>query len=383
MAARYRSFLLRLPSGVRYWTVVDERYRTVEAADDFLLTSRLGRDLAEGTTQAYATSLALFFQWCAAAGVEWQAAGRCLGRFVFWLQHYDPQGARPASVEAPVRGPRRVNAVLAAVREFLRYAVSVGAVDAALLDALFQVVRDGDVPVEVRGERGAGLRDKPRHRLREPERVVQPATDDEVLGLVRACLNARDRFVVLALWRMGLRRGELTGLRREDVHFVPDAALLGCGLRGPHLHVCRRDNRNGAVAKSRRPRAVPADWLVVRAYDQYATVRDECAAAAGCDFLLVNLYQPPVGGPMRPQALNELLAALSTRAGLTRGVHPHALRHAFGTNVAASGATLDEIKDLLGHAFVTSSEVYMHPSPGRLRAAVDRVALPRAGRESR
>ncbi len=48
------------------------------------------------------------------------------------------------------------------------------------------------------------------------------------------------------------------------------------------------------------------------------------------------------------------------------------------TNVAAAGGTLDEIRELLGHAAITSSQVYMHPSPDRLRSAVDRVQLPRA-----
>jgi integrase/recombinase XerD len=373
--ARFRSFRVRLPSGVAYWSVIDEGYRPVETADEFLMACRLGRDAAEGTTQAYATSLALFLQWCAVSEVDWRSSGRHLSRFVFWLQHYDPQAAGPAA-ETPVRGARRVNAVLAAVREFLKYCVSVGAAEAVLLDALYDVVRDFDVPVEVRGQR-VGLRDRPRHRLSEPERVIVAATDAEVLALLRACRNARDRFIVLVLWRMGLRRGELSGVRREDVHLVADATLLGCGVRGPHLHVRRRDNRNGAVAKSRRARAVPADWLVVQAYDQYAAVRDRCQAADRCDFLLVNLFQPPVGGPIRPQALNELLAALSQRAGLGRGVHPHALRHSFASNVAASGATLDEIKDLLGHAFVTSSEVYLHPAPDRLRQAVNRVGVPR------
>ena len=141
---------------------------------------------------------------------------------------------------------------------------------------------------------------RPRHRLREPERPVEGLDDEEVLGLLRACGNARDRFIVLALWRMGLRRGELTGLRGEDVHFVPDATRLGCGVKGPHLHVRRRENLNGAAAKSRRPRAVPADWLVVQAYDQYMSDRDACPAARSCDFLLVNLYRGQVGAPMRP-----------------------------------------------------------------------------------
>jgi len=54
-------------------------------------------------------------------------------------------------------------------------------------------------------------------------------------------------------------------------------------------------------------------------------------------------------------------------------------RHAFATNVSASGATLDEIRELLGHQSFTASEVYLHPSPQRLREAVDRVPVPRGG----
>ncbi len=80
---------------------------------------------------------------------------------------------------------------------------------------------------------------------------------------------------------------------------------------------------------------------------------------------------------MRPRALNELLADLSRRAALERSLHPHQLRHSMATNVAAAGGTLDEIRELLGHAAITSSQVYLHPSPDRLRAAVDRVDLPR------
>jgi integrase len=136
-----------------------------------------------------------------------------------------------------------------------------------------------------------------------------------VLALLRACRSARDRFIVLGLWRIGNRRGELTGVRLEDVHFLPDSAGLGCRVRGEHLHVRRRENPNGAVAKSRRSRAVPADWIVVQAYDQYMLERGACPQARRCDFLLVNLFREPLGAPMRPRALNELLAGLC-RAGL-------------------------------------------------------------------
>ncbi len=375
---RFRSFRVRLPSGERYWTVLGAGYQPVAEADEWLLHVRLGRDCAESTTEAYAGALALFFEWCAAIGRDWRQAPGEFGRFVFWLQRYDPDGVPGAQVRI-VRGARRVNAVLAAVREFFKHAISVGMVAEAALDALFDLVEDYDLPAEVRGERaGVRLRSRPRHKLSEPERVVDAASDMEVLALLRACRNARDRFIVLALWRIGHRRGELTGVRLEDVHFVADASRLGCGIRGEHLHVRRRDNANGAIAKSRRSRVVPADWFVVQAYDQYMLERGACPQARRCDFLLVNLFREPAGQPMRPRALNELLAALSRRAGLERVIHPHQMRHGFAANIAAAGGTLDEIRELLGHAFLTSSQVYLHPSPDRLREAIERVGLPRA-----
>jgi len=372
----FRTFPVKLPSGERYWTVLDSTYQPVPAADDWLLHLRMGRDCAESTTQSYAGALALFFDWCASLGRDWRTTAGEFGRFMYWLQRYDPEATSSATVRI-VRGPRRVNVVLAAVREFFRHSAAVGEVDDTALRALFDVVEDYDLPRDVRSGPQLQMRAKPRHRMSEPDRVVDAASDDEVLALVRVCRNARDRFIVLTLWRMGNRRGELTGTRLEDVHFMPDASRLGCHVVGEHLHVRRRENINRASAKSQRSHVVPADWLVVQAYDQYMLERNASPKARACDFLLVNLFREPVGAPMRPQALNELLADLSRRAGLSRNVRPHQLRHGFATNVAAAGATLDEIRELLGHAFITTSQIYLQPSPERLRAAVERVPSPR------
>ena len=71
------------------------------------------------------------------------------------------------------------------------------------------------------------------------------------------------------------------------------------------------------------------------------------------------------------------MAAASRRAGLDRPVRPHQLRHAFGSNLADAGGGLDEIAELLGHASMSSSQVYLHPDPARLREAVERVPSPR------
>jgi len=216
-----------------------------------------------------------------------------------------------------------------------------------------------------------------RHRLHEPEATVDRASDEEIVALLRGCRSARDRLVVLLMARTGLRRGELCGLRRADVHLLPDSRVLGCEEGRAHLHVVRRDNPNGAWAKSRRQRVVPLDFLVVLAFDGYEFERLGVPRAAGSDFVLVNLFREPVGAPMRPDAINGLMAACSRRAGLARPVRPHQLRHAFGSNLADTGSGLDEIAQLLGHVSMSSSQVYLHPDPARLRAAIDRVPSPR------
>ena len=60
-----------LPSGARYWTVLDDELAVVRVADRFLRHVRFGRDGAESTTKSYAHSLALFLRWCAWTGRDW------------------------------------------------------------------------------------------------------------------------------------------------------------------------------------------------------------------------------------------------------------------------------------------------------------------------
>lgn len=222
-----------------------------------------------------------------------------------------------------------------------------------------------------------GWRMRSRHRLREPETTVDRASDEQIVALLRVCRSARDRLIVLLMARAGLRRGELCGLRRGDVHLLLNARLLGCEVERSHLHVVRRDNPNGAWAKSRRARVVPLDFLVVQACDAYEFERMRVPRATGSDFVLVNLFREPLGAPMRPDAIGELLAAASRRAGIDPPISPHQLRHACGSNLSDAGAGIDVVAELLGHASVFSSQVYVHPDPSRLREAVERVPSPR------
>lgn len=383
-----RAFCVRLPSGARYWTVLDEDLAVVAVADGFLRQVRFGRDGAESTTKSYAHSIALFLRWCARTGRTWQAGAEQLALFMTWLAHAGPavSGADAATTVvvagpggAPVRGARRINGVLTAVRAMVVHAVSTGLADGHLVSLLYEVADDRDLPAAARGDEARmSWRLRARHRLPEPERPVDRAGDADIVALLGACRSARDRLIVLLMARAGLRRGELCGLRRSDVHLLNDSRPLGCEITRAHLHVVRReDNPNGAWAKSRRQRAVPLDFLIVQAFDTYVFERMTVPAAAAGDFVVVNLFREPIGAPMRPDGIGELLAAASRRAGLPRAITPHRLRHAFGSNAADAGCGIDVVADLLGHASVSSSQVYLHPDPGRLRAAVDLVPSPR------
>lgn len=381
-----RPLMVRLPSGARYWTVVDDGLVVVPEADAYLRHLRFGRDGAELTTKAYAGALALFLWWCGRTGRHWHAGVEHLGLFMTWLAHArreDDDGhgeilAGPGS--RPVRGPRRVNVVLCAVRGLVTHAVSSGAAPGRLMSLVYELADDRDLPEAARREDGRIFwRLRARHRVHEPDGAVERASDADIVSLLGACRSARDRLVVLLMARAGLRRGELCGLRRSDVHALADSGALGCDVEGPHLHVNRRDNPNQAWAKSRRPRVVPLDALVVRALDTYALERLDHAGVSSGDFLVVNLFREPIGAPMRPDAVNDLLRAASERAGLAAAVSPHQLRHAFGSNLADAGGRLDEIAALLGHRCIASSQVYLHPDPARLRRAVEAVPTPRAG----
>ncbi|MGW5223317.1 tyrosine-type recombinase/integrase [Nocardia sp. NPDC004085] len=376
-----RAFLVRMPSGDRYWTVIDENYEVDLVADRYLRELRFGRDRAESTTKSYAESVSLYLRWCCSTGRDWRTAARDFGLFIVWLK-YTP--ARPGQVvvgpgSTPVRKEARINKILTATRGFLVFAVMAKEAESWVIEQLYEVADTRDLPLAAQGESSAmRQRLRARHHLHEPATPVDRASDAEIVALIHVCRSARDRLIVFLLARVGLRRGEAAGLRRCDLHLLPDNSVHDCKVQGAHLHVVRRDNVNNAWAKSRYTRAVPLDFLTVRAIDLYLLEREQTPAAADCDFLLVNLFRPPLGAPMSVDAINERFEILSRRANLARPVTPHRGRHAFASNLADSGATLDEIQALLGHTSPSSSQPYLHPSQDRLRAAVERVPSPRA-----
>lgn len=161
------------------------------------------------------------------------------------------------------------------------------------------------------------------------------------------------------------------------MHLMANSRAVGCSWEGPHVHVVRReDNENLAVSKRRRALVVPAHPWLVSVYAAYCHERDRVAAARASDYVFVNLGGGELGRAMRDGRAREIVAALGRRAGIERVVTPHQFRHGLASELAEAGRSLDEIQTILGHAQVDTTRRYTRTSRGRLRDAIDSVALP-------
>ena len=374
------------------WTVVDDRYVEHHRAGQWLRVLLDGEGRSVGTARTYAGRIALYLSWAAAVGVEELAPTvEQLGAFARWLERTPSRkhragpdrrlaAAAPVVTMAPARSAGTVDGILAATVEFVRFAASRGWVDQAAVEVLSVAQRLRFPPARMpRGERVEPLVvQRRRVRRRRVEHAPVTLTRDEVGALVDASGNLRDRFIIEALYATGLRVAELCGLRLSDMHLVPSAAHLGCKVAGPHLHVVRReDNENRALAKSVYPRVIPVIKELVWLHDAYRAERDAVPAAAGSDYVVVNLWRAPLGRALSVNSVEQLFVRLSAKVGFR--ARPHMLRHSFASEVALATKDPALVKELLGHATVASTDVYLHARWADMRAAVDCHARSFAG----
>jgi integrase/recombinase XerD len=365
------------------WTVVDDGYVEHRRAGEYL-RSIVDRGGSVGTSRTYAGRLALWLGWAAASNVdECGPSVEQLAAFARWLERTPSRKhrrgpSRRRAGEANVvtlqaaRSPGTVDGIVAAVVELVRFGVARGWCSQEIAGQLSSRVELRFIPAGMdRGERA----DRPvvqrrAVRRRRAERAPATLRAGQVGALVDACTNVRDRFVVEALYATGLRVAELCGLHLADLHLLPSAIHLGCPVTGAHLHVVRReDNENGALAKSIWPRVLPLTSALVRCHNAYRFVRDAVPAAAESDYLLVNLWRPPLGRAVGPDAVEQMFVRLSAKVGFY--ARPHMLRHSFASEVALTSKDPALVKELLGHASVRSTDVYMHARWDDMRRAVD------------
>lgn len=177
--------------------------------------------------------------------------------------------------------------------------------------------------------------------LEQVEKLLQTPDCTTLLGV-------RDQMILELLYGSGLRVSELAGLNHKDVDF--ESSLLR--VRG----------------KGSKERIVPLTKYALDAIQAYLLMREDQERA-----LLLN-YQ---GSRLSTRSIRRVLDKLALEAGLPQHLHPHMLRHSFATHLLDGGADLRSVQELLGHAKLSSTQIYTHLTRERLREVYEQ-SHPRA-----
>jgi len=304
-----------------------------QLVEDFLVYLRHERGQAEHTQRTYAALLGKFVAWAEQQQLtDWRQVE--LKHLLTFLEH--ERARRP--VGESETSPRRLSGEsvyleIAALRAFYRFAV-----------------RERLLPGNV-----AEHLTLPRRWQRLPKAL----TDAEVEELIRpeqpeTPVSLCDQAILELAYGSGLRLAELRGLRLEHLHL--DAGFVR------------------VIGKGNKERVVPVGRKAVEALRRYLEagrpklVSPRSPAAV----FLTNR-----GSPFSPVTLWQRIKRRARRAGIVRNVTPHMLRHSFATHLLEHGADLRVIQELLGHASISTTEVYTHVAAGHLRE-VHRKFHPRA-----
>jgi len=202
----------------------------------------------------------------------------------------------------------------------------------------------------------------PKHLPRVPSieqmnRVVDSVRDDV------ASWPARDKAILEMLYGCGIRNAELTGLNLGDIHWANEAILV----RG----------------KGQKQRYVPLGDAAAEALRVYLAERSARLAAADgkkqleTPALFVNLQLRGLekGGQARltTRSVGRIVKRIAILRGLSADVHPHTLRHAFGTHLLEEGADLRAIQELLGHERLPTTQRYTQLTTAQLTQVYDRT----------
>ncbi|MFI5178892.1 MAG: site-specific tyrosine recombinase XerD [Vicinamibacterales bacterium] len=285
--------------------------------DAYLDHLRVERRLAAHTLESYARDLAALSAF--AAGQERRPETLDRSALEAFVRQQMARGLSPRSVA------RRV----AAVRGFYRFLVLDRRLDANPANDLRPPRAWPALPTSL--------------SLAEVDALIAQPDVSTPLGL-------RDRAMVELLYATGLRVSELVGVRLADLHLDEEYV--------------------STVGKGSKERIVPmgeqaADWI--RRYQ--ATARRTLLKSRASPRLFLNAR----GGPLSRVGFWKLLKRYGRRANLPRTLSPHVLRHSFATHLLERGADLRAIQMMLGHADLSTTQIYTHVLEARLRTVYDLV----------
>jgi len=298
------------------------------AIEDYLAYLHVERGLAAATIRAYRSDLSDFERSVSGSGDAWARSADPAVRYLAARTRRGEPGERAL---APTSLRRRA----AALKGFYRFAFGEGIIDVDVATHL-------DLP-------------------RQSRRLPDTLDVDEVDRLLEAASvgGKRDRALLELLYAAGLRVSEAIGLDREDL-----------SLDGAFVRVIGKGDKERLVPIGEVSIDHLSDWIV------------------GPRAVLIEAHHvaPVRGGPLflgdrgRRLARQQAWAAVhgaALRAGLDGKVSPHTLRHSFATHLLEGGADLRVVQELLGHASISTTQLYTHLTGERIRD-VYRRAHPRA-----
>lgn len=301
--------------------------------EDFLQYLRHERGQAEHTQRTYAALLGKFTAWAAEEKItDWTQV--TLAHLMSFLQHERER----ALANEPKESTRRLSSEsvyleIAALRAFYRFAENEKLLPINVAENLSLPRRWKRLP--------KALTDAEIQDLLTPEQPETPQTlcDQAILELAYAS---------------GLRLSELKNLRLEQLH-----------LEAGFINV---------IGKGNKERVVPVGKVAATALNRFID--------AGRPKLVTprspaNVFLTQRGTPFASVTLWLRIKNRVRRAGISRNITPHMLRHSFATHLLEHGADLRVIQELLGHANISTTEIYTHVTGNRLRE-IHRKFHPRA-----
>ena len=196
------------------------------------------------------------------------------------------------------------------------------------------------------------IRDNPAARLEPPKvwktlpKVLDGSDVERLLGAPDRLdpRGSRDAAMLEVLYATGLRASELVGLRLRDLRL--DAGYLSC------------------VGKGSKERVVPLGAEAIAALSAYlASGRETLLSGKRSDAVFVGRS----GAPLTRQGFWKLIKAHGRRAGIRASLSPHVVRHSFATHLLENGADLRVVQMLLGHADISTTQIYTHVNRERLK----------------
>jgi integrase/recombinase XerD len=301
--------------------------RLRDAAESFVDYLRVERGAAPRTIQAYRRDLVRYLRHLAGQGIRSPREARP-SDVADALQHIAGRGAAATTIAR----------ALAAVRHFHRFCVREGLAEsnpAALVDGPSRGVA---LPKALSEDEIAG--------------IIQSASADTPAGL-------RDRAMLELLYAAGVRVSELVGLDVDDVDL--DERLVRC------------------LGKGDKERIVCIGRAAVASLRRYLRTGRPALASRGNG--TPSLFVSSRGGRLSRQSCWKTVKRYAARACPDRRVFPHAFRHSFATHLVARGADVRVVQEALGHARLSTTQVYTLVSRQKLKDVLE-AAHPRGGRRA-